>query len=564
MTVFVSAPWRSSGKTIVSLALARAALNAGHQVQTYKKGPDYIDPRWLQLGSGRACYNLDLNVQSRSEIQRLFNAMRQPADMALVEGTMGLHDGLADDGSDSNAAIAGMLGTEVVLVVDGRGMNRTVAALLDGLQRFDTRLVFAGVLFNRVRSTRHASKLRKAVEQHTDLRVLGELPESASLNLPEQELGLTPVADMPAADALVQAAADLLRENCELDVLFMAMRSESGTNTTEAPAAVAKPLDNLLAVTDRPFSDSPLSGPVAANLANASCTEPESPDATSPGDELPAERTFSPVSVESASSAHNTRSTSMPLSSSYAGLNIGLAHDQAFHFYYADDLDRLRALGVRLVETSPIHDAMPADLDGFIIGGGFPERHAAALSANDTFRVALARQIEAGLPVHAECAGLMYLCRSLTVDDIGWEMVGALAGDVSLHQRPVGRGYVRLQPDLDRATSMGLSWPSAARQHEPAVVPAHEFHHSTIAFDVAPECLYRVARGHGLDGAYDGVCKHNVIASYAHFRHTAATPWIDAFLERVKKARQCESRKSSSYAAALSPNATTGIRSCSR
>jgi len=171
-------------------------------------------------------------------------------------------------------------------------------------------------------------------------------------------------------------------------------------------------------------------------------------------------------------------------------LKVGIAKDKAFHFYYQDDLDYLSSMGVELTEVSPLADAFPTDLDGFIIGGGFPERHAQALAENSVFLEGLSNQINMGLPVHAECAGLMYLCnRLVTEQGQSWPMAGVINATATMRERPIGRGYmelVRLNGDNESHRT-------------------HEFHHSEIAFDSPPDFVYRVKRGYGIDGKHDGV-----------------------------------------------------------
>ncbi|MBX2883378.1 MAG: cobyrinate a,c-diamide synthase [Granulosicoccus sp.] len=441
---FVSAPWRSSGKTIVTVGLAAAARQKQIAVQTFKKGPDYIDPRWLAAASRQPCYNLDLHQQNHEEIVSSYRHHAQSSQLCLVEGTMGLHDGIATDGSDSNAAIARLLDLPVLLAVDCRGMHRTVAALLKGIEQFDPELRFAGVILNRIRSDRHAQKIEQAIAAHTDMRLLGILPDREDLAIAEQELGLTPTLEDSHAGARIDVISDVVQEYIDLDALF-------------PPVIKATQIQRPVAVASTPAR-------------------------------VPAK------------------------------LRIGLAHDEAFHFYYQDDLDYFASLGVELVRCSPCKDAFPTGLDGLWIGGGFPERHVEKLSGNKAFYSALHQEIEAGLPVHAECGGLMYLCRSIQVENKRWPMCGVIEADVSLSDRPVGRGYMQLTTETD---------------HEMAIF-AHEFHHSSITFDSPPDYTYRVTRGHGVDGQHDGVAVHNVIAGFAHFRQSQKTPWIDWFLSRIQ------------------------------
>ncbi len=434
------------------MGLMRAARRRGLTVQAFKKGPDYIDPLWLRAAGSLPCYNLDPFVQDSDELLATYDNNARGKSLTLVEGTMGLHDGLASDGSDSNAAIAALLDIPVLLVVDCRGMHRTIAAIVNGLQLFDPRLRFAGVILNRVRSERHLQKITTALAEHSRVKVLGHLPDSPTVRVMERELGLVPAPDCNHADSSIDSVADALEQHCDLDALFAACQ----------PASIR------------------------------------------------------PSSVVSQCKAENQ-------------YRIALCKDAAFHFTYQDDLDELNRRGIELVELSPLTDSFPDDLHGLIIGGGFPERHAQALADNTAFREALNRAISNGLVVHAECGGLMYLCRSISYNGCCHPMVSSIAADVVMQKKPVGRGYVQLQRLVGKAPSVSaVSTNSTGLQ-------AHEFHHSQITFDNPPEYEYSVKRGYGVDGEHDGVRFANVIASYSHFRHTRQTPWIDWFIERISR-----------------------------
>jgi cobyrinic acid a,c-diamide synthase len=209
--------------------------------------------------------------------------------------------------------------------------------------------------------------------------------------------------------------------------------------------------------------------------------------------------------------------------SSVERVRIGIAHDQAFGFYYSEDLDTLRASNVDLVRLDTLHDPVLPQVDGLIIGGGFPEMFMTALEANAPLRASIRHAIESGLPTYAECGGLMYLSRNLAWKGRTCEMVGVVPGDTVMHERPVGRGYARLQPTGDD------------RWQETESIPAHEFHYSSLEnLPAGSIYAYEVKRGHGIDGRNDGFQIHNLLAGYVHRRGTGKQGWITPFLKQVR------------------------------
>jgi cobyrinic acid a,c-diamide synthase len=210
-----------------------------------------------------------------------------------------------------------------------------------------------------------------------------------------------------------------------------------------------------------------------------------------------------------------------------ADLRIGIARDRAFGFYYPDDLAALEAAGAELVPIDTLHDSRLPAIDGLFIGGGFPETCMAELEANAALRAEMRAAIEGGLPTYAECGGLMYLARSITWQGRTAHMVGAIPGDAVMHERPVGRGYVHLRE------TAAMPWGGAGGD-----LKGHEFHHSGLEnLDPAVAFAYRVTRGHGIDGAHDGVCVHNLVASYAHLRSAAGASWAPRFVAFVRQQR---------------------------
>ena len=450
----VSAAHKSSGKTTLSVGLAAALARRGLATQTYKKGPDYIDPLWLAAASGRPCRNLDFHVSSREEIAASFARHGASTDVCLVEGNKGLYDGLDLHGSNSNAALAKLLGLPVVLVLDARGMTRGVAPLILGYQAFDREVRIRGVILNRLGGSRHESKLRAVIEHYTDVPVLGALHEDRAIAIIERHLGLIPANEAGAARERIAAIAAAVGRQVDLERLLEVTRS-----------------------------DSPLAPP--APLAR-----------TAP-----------------------------------AGLRIGIARDRAFGFYYAGDLDALEAAGAELLFFDTLQDARLPRVDALFIGGGFPECFLAELEANAGLRAEIRARIEGGMPVYAECGGLMYLARSISWKGRRHAMVGAIPAQVVMRERPTGRGYVVLEQTEAHPWRIGPT----------SEIRAHEFHYSTLEnADPALRYAYRVRRGHGIDGERDGIVLKNVLASYTHLRAAGGCDWPNQF---VAFARRCQAAR---------------------
>jgi cobyrinic acid a,c-diamide synthase len=450
--LFVSATHKSSGKTTIALGLAAACARRGLTVQPFKKGPDFIDPMWLTLASGRRCRNLDSYLTGEDEILATFRHAAAGADVALVEGNKGLFDGMALDGSNSNAALAKSLGLPVVLVVDARGMTRGVAPLVLGYRAFDRDLTIAGVVLNQVGGARHEAKLRMALEQYTDVPVLGAVAQDPGLAIVERHLGLMPSNESPDAARLIADIATAIERQVDVDAVLRIAGQAQPLSLPAGMPAVEAPV---------PASD----------------------------------------------------------------IRIGVAQDRAFGFYYPDDLDALRAAGAALVRFDALTDAQLPNVDALFIGGGFPELYARELEANASLRTRIRSLVEAGLPVYAECGGLMYLARSLTHDGHTFRMVGAIPGDAVMRERPVGRGYVHL------AETGAFPWAGGTSE----VVRAHEFHHAALE-NLPPDArfAYAVKRGHGIDGERDGIVVGNVLASFAHLRSTRDRNWAARFVDFIR------------------------------
>lgn len=451
--ILISAAHKSSGKTTITIGLCAALRQRGLRVQPFKKGPDYIDPMWLGRAAGQACHNLDFYTMQREEICNALAWFGQSANINIIEGNKGLYDGLDLDGSNSNAALAKLVGAPVVLVLDARGMTRGIAPLILGYQAFDPDINIAGVILNQLGGSRHESKLRAVIENYTDVTVLGAVARHPDMEILERHLGLIPSNEEEAAEHHIQSIGTAIERQVDLDAVIRLAESSP-----------------LPAVPDTsPFAIRPLDSP----------------------------------------------------------LRIGIARDEAFGFYYPADLDAMSRAGAELVFIDTLRDTELPQLDGLFIGGGFPESCMEQLEANQALRKAIRQAIEEGLPVYAECGGLMYLSRSLTWNDRRCEMVGAVPGDTVMHARPQGRGYVQLQ-EADKPL-----WP--VNKDNEKVIAAHEFHYSALEDLEPPESWeYKVLRGTGIDGEHDGYRSHNLLACYTHQRSTSKNRWTERFLHFIQ------------------------------
>ena len=450
----ISAAHKSSGKTMVSIGLCAALAARGHVVQPFKKGPDYIDPMWLGQAAGNPCFNLDLYLMENDDVVSTF--ARHSREVNLVEGNKGLYDGLALDGSNSNAALAKLLDLPVILVIDARGMTRGIAPLILGYQAFDRDINIAGIILNNLGGRRHESKLREVIEHYTDVPVIGAIQYDERLSIEERHLGLMPSNESHVANARIKQIGEAIAEQVDLDKLLALSQKE------------------------------PMAVPHKAVVSPLPC-----------GDKV----------------------------------KIAIARDRSFGFYYADDLEALEAAGAELVPFDALRDAQLPEADGLYIGGGFPETCATELEANVSLRSQIKQAIENGMPAYAECGGLMYLSRGIEYEGRTYEMVGAIPGDVKMHAKPVGRGYVHLKEDDAHP------WP---RPDSPAKqIRAHEFHYSSLEnLPKDSRFAYHVERGYGIDGDGDGLILHNLLASYTHLRTIGSCYWATRFVAFVRRCKE--------------------------
>ena len=456
--VVIGALRGGSGKTMVSLGLIAALAAAGRPVAAFKKGPDYIDAGWLSLAAGRPCYNLDTFLIDADRIRRTFHIHTRDTDVAVIEGNRGIYDCIDTHGETSTAELAKLLGLPILLIIDGTKTTRTMAAVVSGCSLFDPAVRIGGVVLNRIAGARHEGILRRSIEEHCGIPVVGAIPKLRRQCFPERHMGLVPTPEHDWARESIAMAAQIVRDHLDLDAIArMAVET----------AYQAPPL---------PVSESPA---------------PASPAPT-----------------------------------------IGIIQDSAFQFYYPENIEALRAAGAQVVFFSPLQGTRIPAVDGLYIGGGFPETHAEILATNSGFRHQLKDLAESGLPIYAECGGLMYLGRRLVLPEGTFAMAGILPLVFGFSRRPQGHGYTIIDvtgknPYFRTGTTL----------------KGHEFHYSSVLeWDGREEDLaYTMVRGTGLINGRDGLCHKNVLATYTHL-HALGTPeWAPALVRSAIQYRQTRS-----------------------
>lgn len=449
------------GKTSVSLALVCALRRRGLRVQTFKVGPDFLDPTYLAHVSGRPCYNLDPWMSSADYVRRLVARVSRDADVSIIEGVMGLFDGAeASSLSGSTAEVAKLIDAPVLLVVRAHGMARSLAAMVKGYADFEPGVRVAGVVANEVGSQRHADLLAESLASAGLPPLVGSISRGGFPSLPSRHLGLVSADDWILSPDVESALAHAIEGGVDLEaVLKLAASSPemeigTGSSDLESPERIGE------------------------------------------------------------------------------GLRLGVARDAAFHFYYGDFFEELKARGCDLVEFSPIGDrVLPVDLDGLYFGGGYPEEFAEGLSKNQGMLNSV-REFSRGRLVYAECGGLVYLSQGIETQD---GRRSALAGVLPFWTRMLPKrkalGYVEARLEED------LFWGQGG-----TVLRGHEFHYSEIedGLDGYPgwRSAYRIQRRRSQEWQSEGYWNGRVLASYVHLHLASRPDALERFLRYLRVVRQ--------------------------
>ncbi len=434
--MIISACHRSSGKTTLAIGLSYLLSERGINIQTFKKGPDFIDPMWLSAASKNPCYNLDIFMMGRENVLSQFTKRSNGADISIIEGNMGLYDSMDTEGEDSTANLSRILKKPVVLVIDASRINRGIAPLILGYQRFEDTEI-AGVILNRIGSVRHEEKLKNSIKNYCGIEVLGCIPRKDEIVIQERHLGLTTIVDK----GKIEVIGEVIKNYVDVERIIE-IGKEMKIEIRNWKLEIGNPKSQIL----------------------------------------------------------NPK------------LKIGVARDKAFCFYYPDNIEALSENGADVIPFSPLSDKELPPCDALYLGGGFPELFINELRENKSIQKKICSLIEKGLPVYAECGGLIYLI-----------LLGAIKAELKINKRPVGHGYVILK------TKKGNKW------FNEEYIKGHEFHYSGIK-NLNNVCFgYDVIRGYGINGANDGIIYKNILASYTHLHFLSLKNWPGEILKFINE-----------------------------
>ena len=442
--VVIAGTGSSVGKTTLTAGLIAALKARGLTVQAFKVGPDYIDPAYLAHVSGRPCRNLDSWMLGEGALRQVLAQGSLGADLAIVEGVMGLFDGRGNGSEGSTAEVARVIKAPVILAIDVGRTAESAAAIALGFKSYMPSLKLAGVLLNNVGSDGHRRSVEDAIWNGAKLPVLGALPTMAELGIPERQLGLLPVAENPEWDRIIGELGEAVAKHVDLDVIIRI-----------AGRAELVPL-----VPKKVFA--------------------------------------------------GKRGNGGPV-------KIGVAYDEAFNFYYPENLELLEEQGAEVVPFSPLEDAyVPAGVAGLYLGGGFPESFVAPLARNRSMAESIQRVHRQGTPIYAECGGLMYLGRTLrTEDGVSHQMAEVIPVDVAMEQRLQRFGYRQVLTLEDNVLSPKGQF-----------YRGHEFHWSHIvSHNGGLRSAYQMQNAEGDSIGYEGFVGPNLLASYIHL-HFGQNPLL--------------------------------------
>ena len=519
--IVIAADRSGAGKTTVSCGLLAVLKKRGVKVQSFKCGPDYIDPMFHRRVLGVPSGNLDSFFTDAMTLREIFcdRVAESGAELALVEGVMGYYDGLGGVSSRASTwEIAHILDAPTIFVTDAKGASVSVAALVRGMMQFkeecEVQSGIRGLILNRV-SPMFYPRLRSVIEEYCPgIEVLGYLPELPELKVPSRHLGLVEPEEIADFQRWTERVAAQMEESVDVERL-LEIAGVDGLNIPQTPRR--DEWNNL-------------------KCLDMSAYEIGDDDATD-GQNLSSENTWlqgndAPVQVatcmtiDGGSIDRNTEGAKMPES---RRVRIAVSEDEAFNFTYEENRALLQQLGAELVPFSPLHDAaLPADTDGLLLSGGYPELYRDALHANASMRASVAEAVKQGLPTIAECGGYMYLLDA--IEQVS--MCGVLRGDAERKPRLVRFGYVEAETRRDSVLG-----PTGT------VLRGHEFHRYDCDFNGADCTLTKPAAGHGRAAtsarSYEGIyLTDSLAAGFPHFYYWSNPAALAHFLDACRMWRR--------------------------
>lgn len=503
--IVIAADRSGAGKTTVSCGLLAVLKKRGVEVQSFKCGPDYIDPMFHRRVLGVPSGNLDSFFTDAATLRRIFRdrVAESGAELALVEGVMGYYDGLGGVSSRASTwEIAHILDAPTILVMDAKGVSVSVAALVRGMMQFkeerEVQSGIRGLILNRV-SPMFYPRLKSVIEEYCPgIEVLGYLPELPELKVPSRHLGLVEPEEIADFQRWTERVAAQMEESVDVERLME------------------------IAGVDAPFQGNDASvQPATGRTMEDEDSERSTVEAEISGTDAVL------VDPDKASSAMNglkcrARALEQPV-------RIAVSEDEAFNFTYEENRALLRQLGAELVPFSPLHDAaLPADADGLLLSGGYPELYRNALHANASMRASVAEAVKQGLPTIAECGGYMYLLDA--IEQV--PMCGVLRGDAERKPRLVRFGYVEVETRRDSVLG-----PAGT------VLRGHEFHRYDCDFNGADCTLTKPAAGHGHAAtsarSYEGIyLTDRLAAGFPHFYYWSNPAALAHFLDACRTWRE--------------------------
>lgn len=465
----IAAPKSGSGKTMITCALLQLLKDSGKNVSSYKCGPDYIDPMFHKKVLGVPSKNLDTFFTDEKTTVQLFLDERADGDFAVLEGVMGLYDGLGgiyEQGSSYH--LAKVTQTPIILVVDAKGMGKSVLALIAGFLQYDTHHLIKGVLLNRM-SKGYYDIIKPLIEKELSVKVVGYFPEQKDIGLSSRHLGLVMPDELSDIKKQLNETADRLKKTIDMDLFI----------------DIAEAADEI--------GDSG-SADVYNEKSIGNCDQNEF----------------------SQNKAINT-------------VNIAVAMDEAFCFYYEDNLRMLEKCGAKLQYFSPLHDtSLPEDCDAMLLGGGYPELYAKELSENVSMLNAIKKAFRAGMPTVAECGGFMYLHTYIHNQNCVFDMAGALDGECHFKGKLVRFGYIEL-------TEKNSNFLAPNEK-----IKAHEFHYYDSTDNGADCIATKPATGR----SYDCVISHdNYWLGFPHLYYPSNPHFAESFVRKAYEYRRNKNGK---------------------